>query len=326
MKLLSWTCGLLLLAAASLLMGKYPMDYAALLGGKERFPGSAEAAIKVIVHSRLPRVLSAVLVGSCLSAAGAVYQGVFRNPLVSPDILGASAGSAFGAALAILMGLTIKGVEALSFVAGLAAVALTWLVASFVSKNRSSLVLILSGILVSTVFTSFLSLVKFLADPFSKLPDITFWLLGSLSAVNMSDTLFVLGCAAAGLAPLLVIRWKINVLSLNEEEARSLGLNTRVYKLIVVASATLVTSAAVSICGLIGWVGLVVPHIVRIVFGPNYTTLVTASVVLGGMYLLVVDTVARNALSIEIPLGIPTAIVGAPFFLYLMRKAEREWA
>lgn len=327
MKLLWWTLGLLALIAIALLSGKYSIDYRVLLTGA---PAGADqdldTAKAVILHSRLPRVLAALVIGSCLSAAGAAYQGIFRNPMVSPDMLGASAGSAFGAALGILMGYTIRGVEMVSFGAGITAVALTLVISSSVSRSRSPLVLILSGILVSTVFTSLLSLVKFLADPYSKLPDITFWLLGSLAAVSMSDALFVSATAGAGLVPLFILRWRINLLSLTDDEARSLGVSTRVYQVIMIACATLITSSAVAVCGLIGWVGLVVPHIVRLVFGPNYGTLMTASLVVGGMYLLAVDTVARQALSLEVPLGIPTAMIGAPFLVYLMRRAEREWA
>ncbi|HOA07566.1 MAG TPA: iron ABC transporter permease [Spirochaetota bacterium] len=326
MKLFVWICVLILLSSTALLVGKYPVNFISLISGNGASPEDINTFKMIIINSRLPRILSALLIGGCLSAAGAVYQGIFRNPMVSPDMLGASSGSAFGAALAILFRFSIKGVEALSFASGIAAVAITWTISSTVSKARSSLVLILSGILVSTVFTSLLSLVKFTADPYSKLPDITFWLLGNLSAVSLSDTVFVSGCALLGFIPLFLIRWKINVLSLSEDEARALGMNTRAYRLIIIACATLMTSAAVSVCGLIGWVGLVVPHIVRMIFGPDYKTLVTASIVIGGIYLLTVDTLARYVLSIEIPLGILTAIIGAPFFIYLMTKSERGWS
>jgi len=222
MKLFVWICVLILLSSTALLVGKYPVNFISLISGNGASPEDINTFKMIIINSRLPRILSALLIGGCLSAAGAVYQGIFRNPMVSPDMLGASSGSAFGAALAILFRFSIKGVEALSFASGIAAVAITWTISSTVSKARSSLVLILSGILVSTVFTSLLSLVKFTADPYSKLPDITFWLLGNLSAVSLSDTVFVSGCALLGFIPLFLIRWKINVLSLSEDEARAL--------------------------------------------------------------------------------------------------------
>jgi iron complex transport system permease protein len=317
-------CGLALIVAfiISLANGRHGFDLLFVLEGRD---GKLTEALEILRYSRLPRSLAAVLVGACLSIAGAAFQALFRNPLVSPDMLGASAGSALGAALGILLGYGVFGVETLAFVLGIGAVSGTWLVATSVSRERSPLVLILSGILVSTVFTSLLSLVKFLADPYSKLPDITFWLLGSLSAINLDEVLLLAVCAAVGIAPLLYLRWRLNVLSLNEEEARALGINTGMLRLVVIASATLATSAAVSICGLIGWVGLLVPHASRLIFGPDYATLLIASIVIGAIFLLLVDTFARSAMSLEVPLGIPIALFGAPGFFLLLRRAERGW-
>lgn len=323
MKLLLGALALVLVFVTSLAVGRYEFTLHSLV---DRHDSGFAMALQVVGYSRLPRSIAAVLVGACLSVAGASYQAIFRNPLVSPDMLGASAGSALGAALGILLGFGVVGVETLAFVSGISAVAATWLVATLASRERTPLLLILSGILVSTVFTSLLSLVKFLADPYSKLPDITFWLLGSLSAVNLTEASMLAVCASIGITPLLLMRWRLNILSLNEEEARALGMSTSVLRLIVIACATLATSAAVSVCGLIGWVGLIVPHASRLLFGPDYGTLLIASLLMGAIYLVAVDTLSRSVMPLEVPLGIPIAVLGAPIFFLLLRQSEKGWA
>ncbi len=325
-RLVPWTVALVVVFVSSLLLGRY--DLRLLLDGADAAVGH-ERWLRfgdLVLHARLPRSLAAAVVGACLSIAGASFQSIFRNPLVSPDMLGASAGSAFGAALAIVLGFGIFGVQALAFGSGIVAVLAAGLVSSSLGTGKGPLQLILSGLLVSAVFTSLLSLVKFLADPYSKLPDITFWLLGSLSAVNLREALLLAGCSVLGIVPLLFLRWKLNLLSLTEEEARSLGVNTQHLRIVVVAAATLITSAAVAVCGLIGWVGLIVPHTCRLLFGPNNATLLGGCVVMGALYLLGVDTAARCALPLEVPLGIPIALLGAPYFAMLLRRSDLGWA
>ena len=327
---------LVLLAVAligSLALGRYSIgltDLAATLL-PSIFPASAgsDAATfaTVVYQVRLPRVLAAVIIGAALAGAGTAYQGVFRNPMVSPDILGASAGAGFGAALAILLSLPGAGVQLFAFAFGIGAVAISWLVSMrFGRGNGVAVVLILSGMVVSTLFTSFLSMTKFVADPDSKLPAITFWLMGSLASVSPRDTLLVgIPVLVCGI-PLLLLRWRLNVLSLGEEEARALGVDTRRLRLLVIVLATVMTASSIAVCGMVGWVGLKIPHLSRMLVGPEHGRLLPVALVLGGLYLLLIDDLARNLTSVEIPLGILTSLVGAPFFLWLMAKGRKTWA
>ena len=278
----------------------------------------------VVFNVRIPRIMAAVLVGAALSGAGAAYQGMFKNPLVSPDILGASAGAGFGASLAFFLSLSVFGTQALSFCLGLFAVLFAYLVGSRV-RHDPLLALVLAGILISSVFSAATSLLKYVADPYDKLPAITFWLMGGLSSMTMHDLKLALIPIFLGAVPLYLVRWKINVLALGEEEAQALGLNTGRLKLLVVFCATLMTAASVSISGIIGWVGLLVPHIARMLVGPNYRVLLPTSFLVGGIFLLLVDNLARNIAAIEVPLGILTALVGAPFFIYLISRRRGGW-
>lgn len=278
----------------------------------------------VVFEVRLPRILAAMAVGAALSASGAAYQGMFKNPLVSPDILGASAGAAFGAALAIYYSWNITGIEVSAFLFGLMAVLLAYYLSRKI-RHDPMLALVLAGILIGTLFTSFTSLIKYLADPYDKLPAITFWLMGSLAAVTPKDIATAAVPMFIGGLPLYLLRWRINVLSLGDEEAQALGLETGRLRLVVILCSTLMTAAAVSISGLVGWVGLIVPHLARMIVGPNYKVLLPASLFLGGAYLLLVDDLARTAASVEIPLGILTSLIGAPFFIYLLLRSKRGW-
>lgn len=279
----------------------------------------------VVFQVRLPRIIAAMMVGASLAAAGAAYQGMFKNPLVSPDILGASAGAGFGAALAIYYSFSIVGIQISSFLFGLAAVLLAYYVSSRI-RHDPMLALVLSGILIGTLFTAGTSLLKYIADPYDKLPAITYWLMGSLAAIAPRDVLSVMVPMLAGLLPLYLLRWRLNVLSLGEEEARALGIDTGILKLTVIICSTLMTAAAVSICGVIGWVGLLVPHLARMVVGPNFKVLLPASILIGSSYLLLVDDLARIMAAVEIPLGILTSLIGAPFFLYLLQHSRRGWS
>jgi iron complex transport system permease protein len=280
----------------------------------------------VLLQVRFPRILAGVLIGAGLATSGAAYQGLFRNPMVSPDILGASAGAGFGAASGILLGFGIVGIECMSFAFGLAAVLLTCAAAGRLARSGDPiLTLVLVGILVGSIFTALVSLAKYVADPYSKLPAITFWLMGSLAAIHVRDVEFALAPMLVGLVPLVLLRWNLNVLSFGEEEARALGAATGKLRWIIILCATLLTASAVSVAGMVGWVGLVIPHLARMIVGPDYRVLLPASLLLGGTYMLLVDDLARTILSTEIPLGILTSLVGAPFFLYLLMRAQRGW-
>lgn len=281
----------------------------------------------VFFNIRLPRIASAMLIGAGLSVAGASYQGVFKNPMVSPDILGASAGAGFGAALGILFSFNTIEIQIISFIFGIAAVTLTYLISSIVGKKSNEiLTLILSGMVISTLFQAFLSLIKYVADPTSKLPAITFWLMGSLSSINNKDLELLIFPISLGLIPLMLIRWKLNVLSFGDEEAKSMGIDTSKIRFIVIFCSTIMTAAVVSISGMIGWVGLVIPHLSRMLVGPDYKKLIPTSMVIGACFLLIVDNLSRSMFSMELPIGILTSIIGAPFFIYLLMSGKKGWS
>ena len=276
-----------------------------------------DGAEKVLFAVRLPRIAAAVLVGAALSVAGVSYQGMFRNPMVSPDILGASTGAGFGAAVAILLGAGYAGISVAAFICGLFAVLLAYLV-SRLGRTNQTVAMILAGMMVSSLFSAGTSYIKLVADTQQQLPAITYWLMGSLSSIKQRDVLFLLIPFVLGLVPLLALRWRMNLLTVGEEEAQAIGVNTTLLRLIVIVCATLLTSASVAVSGMIGWVGLVIPHFSRMLFGYDYRRLLPASALFGGAFLLVVDDIARLATAGEIPLGILTAFVGAPLFLYLI--------
>ena len=273
----------------------------------------------VILQIRLPRILLACLVGACLSAAGATYQGVFQNPMAAPDLLGAASGAAFGAALGIILGANKNTVTLLAFFFSLLTVVLVYLVA-LRAPGKRSMNLILSGIMIGSLFSSATSYIKLVADPGDQLPAITYWLMGSLSSARLSDVSYAILPIAIGMVPLLLLRWKINLLTLGDNEARSMGINADRLRLAMVLCATLVTATAISISGMIGWVGLIVPHLCRRIFGNDYRWLMPSSVLAGALFLLLVDNLSRNLMATEIPIGILTSLIGAPFFLYLMMR------
>jgi len=275
-----------------------------------------------VVNIRLPRILIACLVGCSLSAAGAAYQGVFQNPMASPDILGASSGAAFGAALAILFGAGSRMITVSAFLFSIVTVLLVFLIASRAPGLRV-VNLILAGIMIGSLFSAGTSYIKLVADPSNQLPAITYWLMGSLSGSKLQTVVYAFVPMALGLIPLFLLRWRINILTLGDEEARALGVNTNVLRLIVIVCSTLVTAASISVGGMIGWVGLVIPHLARKLVGSNYRYLMPASMLAGAAFLLLVDDVSRNLLAVEIPIGILTAFVGAPFFIYLICRREK---
>jgi iron complex transport system permease protein len=278
----------------------------------------------VVFQIRLPRILGAAMTGSALALAGVIYQSIFRNPMVSPGILGVSSGAGFGAALGILMSMNLCGVQGMAFLFGTAAVAMTCLLSRMLSRDDDSIImLILVGMVISAVFAALISFTKYVADPDDKLPAITYWLMGSLSAVTMKDVQFILWPLLLGTIPLFLLRWKLNILSFSDDEAKSLGVNTELLRVVIIICSTAITSSAISISGIIGWVGLIIPHICRSITGPDHRKLVPFSMVAGAIYLMAMDTLARTAISVEIPLGIITALMGAPFFLFLMYRKRR---
>jgi iron complex transport system permease protein len=281
-----------------------------------------EAMEKTVISIRLPRILTACLVGCSLSAAGAAFQGVFKNPMASPDILGASSGAAFGAALAILLGVSTQFITIFAFVSSILTVALVFLIAQRAPGQRT-VNLILAGIMVGSLFSAGTSYLKLVADPSNQLPAITYWLMGSLSGVRLSSILPAAIPMAAGLVPLLLLRWRLNLLSLGESEARALGVNTDLLRAVLILCATLITAASISVSGVIGWVGLVIPHLCRKLIGSDNRGLLPCSMLVGASFLLLVDDVSRNLLATEIPIGILTAVIGAPFFIWLLLRKEK---
>ena len=272
-----------------------------------------------VLNVRLPRILLACLVGCGLSAAGTGYQTVFQNPMAAPDILGASSGACFGAALAILTGQGAVMITVFAFLASLLSVALVYLVGNHTRGNRV-VNLLLAGIMVGSLFSACTSYIKLVADPTNQLPQITYWLMGSLSGTRMGTVRFAAVCMAVGLVPLLLLRWRMNLLTLSPDEARAMGVHTDRLRLAVILSSTVLTAAAVSVSGMIGWVGLVIPHLSRRIVGSDCRRLMPMSCLFGAAFLLLVDNMARCLTATEIPIGILTAFVGAPFFIYLMVK------
>lgn len=310
-------------ALVALTIGPFRLSLSEVLAA---LTGQAEGQAEVVIWNiRLPRVLAAMLVGAALAAAGASYQVLFRNPLVSPDILGVSSGAALGAVCGIFLSLPIVAIQGAAFLGGLGAVALVIFVAQAVRGVDQTLVLVLTGVVMGALAGAATSLLKVMADPYDQLPAITFWLLGSLASTTAPDLGPVLPAVVVGLVPLILLRWRINLLSLGDDEARALGVDAPRLRLVVIAAATLITASVVAIAGVVGWVGLVIPHIARMIVGPSFATLLPVAAMLGAGYLLLVDTLCRTLGTVEIPLGILTAVLGAPFFLWLLARGRRGW-
>lgn len=277
----------------------------------------------VVFEVRLPRVILAMMVGCSLSVSGAVYQCVFKNPMASPNILGTSSGAGLGTALAIIFSFGAVYTQMISFAFGLLAVAITYAISAKIGRRGNLiLVFVLTGILVSTVFQALISLVKYTADPYEKLPAITFWLMGSLSTAGKNDILIILVPFLLGIVPLFLMRWRLNILSLGDNDVKCLGIDVRNLRLIVIGCSTLLTASCVSVAGIIGWVGLIVPHIARMLVGSNFIALLPSSALIGATYLLLIDDAARGIFKAEIPLSILTALIGAPYFIYLLVKTK----
>ncbi|WP_278548942.1 FecCD family ABC transporter permease [Cloacibacillus evryensis] len=314
----------LLVAAplAAVTAGRFPLSLTETLSVLLPWLGGAEPpqmVRDVILNIRLPRILLAMLAGAGLGVAGGAFQALFSNPLATPDTLGVATGASFGAVLGILMGLPSFLVQLSALAAGLAAVALV----VFVSRVRGSssvIMMILAGMVVSALFSALVSLVKYIADPQDVLPSITFWLMGSLSGTTRASLAMGAPLIAAGMAVIWLFRWKLNAMTLSEDEAVSLGINVKRIRLLVITGAAMITASVVSMCGLIGWVGLLIPHAARMIFGNDNRSVVPASMALGALFMLAIDTAARSLAASEIPASILTAVIGAPFFIFLLRK------
>jgi iron complex transport system permease protein len=310
------------LALVALTLGRFPLslaDVLAVLTAQEAAP----AATQVVWNVRIPRIVGALLVGVALACAGAAFQQMFRNPLVAPDTLGVSAGAALGAIGGIFLGLSVVAIQALAFGGGLVAVALVWLIASRMRALDPLVTLILTGIVVAGLIGAGISLLKYLADPYNQLPAITFWLLGSLASFARQDMLASAGPIVVAVLALWLVRWRVNLLTLDEDEARALGIAVAVLRGYVICAATLATATAVAFSGIIGWVGLVIPHCARLLVGPEFTRLLPVSALLGAAFMLAVDTLGRTMAVIEIPPGVLTAVVGSPVFVYLLARMRR---
>ena len=315
---------LVVLCLLSFVWGRYdvPLDEVVRILLSRVFPLSQTWTDNMAIavwNVRMPRILLACLVGCALSAAGAGYQTVFQNPMAAPDILGASSGACFGAALAILTGQGTVMITVFAFLASLLTVVLVYLIGSHTRGSRVVSIL-LAGVMVSSLFSAGTSFIKLVADPSNQLPAITYWLMGSLSGTRLKDVGFALIPMVIGSAPLLLLRWRINILTLGDEEAATLGVNTGALRLVVILCATFLTAASVAVSGMIGWVGLVIPHLSRKLVGNDCRYLLPSSMIMGALFLLLVDDISRNLLTTEIPIGILTAFIGAPFFIYLMTR------
>ena len=309
-------------------MGRYslsvPETIEVLLGGIKD-AANQDMAYTVIYNIRLPRIILAILVGAGLACSGAAFQGLFTNPLATPDTLGVASGASFGAVLALMFDANLVVVQIMALVFGLLACLVTYNI-SRIKGSSSVVMIVLAGMVVSAMFEAFVSLVKYVADPQDKLPSITYWLMGSMSSASYKTLLLGAPFIVTGLVILFALRWRLNILSLQEDEAKSMGMNIKLMRLLVILAASLITSSCVSMCGQVGWVGLLIPHVARMLLGSDNKTVIPVSISLGAVFMLVMDTVARSMTAAEIPLSILTAIIGAPFFIGLLRKTGGVWA
>ncbi|MDR2398425.1 MAG: iron ABC transporter permease [Spirochaetaceae bacterium] len=317
----------ILLATALLIsfsLGRYPIPLRALIARLGGVPFASPRMEAVFFSVRAPRIILSCLVGTSLAAAGVSYQGVFQNPLAAPDILGASSGAATGASLAILLRLPGYCVPLFAFCGSLSTIALVLIIGNR-TQGKRTVGLILAGLMVSSLHSAANAFIKLVADPNKVLPEIVYWLMGSLAKTKPQDLGLVLIPMTLGLIPLFIFRWRINLLTLSEEEAQSMGVPVRTLRTVVILCSTLVTASAVSVSGIIGWAGLVIPHVARRLVGNNYQALMPVSMLFGALFLLTMDNVSRNLFATEIPLGLLTSLVGGPFFLWLITRKRAPW-
>ncbi|HEY2815595.1 MAG TPA: iron ABC transporter permease [Casimicrobiaceae bacterium] len=317
---------LLLLVVVALGSGHYPIapGEIARIVGRRLFGGEGTGTADAVVWQiRMPRVAVAALVGAALAAAGTAYQHLFRNPLVAPDTLGVSSGAALGAVLGIFLSAGFIAIELAAFAGGLAAVAVVMLIASRLTAHEPLVTLILTGVVVASLLGAAISLIKYLADPYNQLPAITFWLMGSFAAASSHEFWSLIPAVVVALIVLFALAWRINLLALPDDEARALGVHTTMLRAVVIAAATLATAASVAVAGIIGWIGLVVPHMARLLVGPEFSRLLPVAAIFGAAFLLAIDTIARTIAPIEVPPGILTAVVGTPVFIALLARSRR---
>lgn len=322
---------LLLVAVISLLWGQYPIDFETFKGyvAYKCFGGAGSETYvlldNILLQIRLPRILLAILIGASLAVSGAAFQAMFVNPLVSPGILGVLAGASFGAAVGMLISEEWFVVQILAFVFGFVAVAVAVLIGGMVTNSRSTIMLVLGGVISGSLFTALLSVVKYVADPYSTLPAIVYWLMGSLTMADLDGVLLVSIPMLLSIAGLVFMSRYFDLLSLGDEEARALGVNVPMVRMGAILLATLASSLSVVMAGIIGWVGLIIPHIVRLAVGPSHRLLIPLSAIVGGIFLLLADSVSRLALSVEIPIGILTSLIGIPVFIIVLKNARAAW-
>lgn len=324
---------LFILAILSLLWGQYPIDFptfmsylnAKLFGESSMDESTFKLIDNIVTEIRLPRVILAILIGAALATSGAVFQAMFVNPLVSPGILGVLAGASFGAALGMLLSEHWFIVQILAFIFGFIAVAFAILIGSMVTSSRSTVMLVLGGVISGSLFTSLLSVIKYVADPYSTLPAIVYWLMGSLSMAEFNEILFVGTPILLSILGMVFMGKYFDILSLGDEEAKALGINVKAIRIIAIILATLASSLSVVMAGIIGWIGLIIPHIIRMAIGPSHRLLIPLSAVVGGAFLLLADAISRLALSVEIPIGILTSLIGIPIFIIVLKNARAAW-
>lgn len=309
-------------------IGRYPVKIFEVINVilNKIFYGTSSNGINetIIWNIRIPRILCAILVGAGISTSGALFQGLLKNPMVSPDILGATQASAFGVAFGILISLNFYWITTVSFFCGIVSVFITYTLSKIFRSDRV-LGLILTGIMIGSLFSSGISFIKLVADTDNQLPSITYWLMGSLASVGFTDIKFIFIPIVIGLIVSNLYKYEINIFTMGEDEAKTLGVNTEKVRFIIIFFATLMTASSVSVTGVIGWIGLIIPHFSRLIFGDNYKYVIPASGLLGATFLVFVDILCRNLTTAEIPVGIVTSFIGAPIFLYLIYKKGREY-
>ncbi|MDN5903390.1 MAG: iron ABC transporter permease [Corynebacterium casei] len=319
--------GVVAVMVISLMLGRYTLGLSEIYNALwYRVYGLSfgEPVDSIVFNLRLPRILLAALAGAALACSGAAFQSLFGNPLATPDTLGVTAGASVGAVLGILWNLPLIGMQLMSLLAGIATIFLTIMIAK--SKRGVGIVmLILSGVIVGALANAVISILKYVADPNEKLPQITYWLMGSLAGANLRSLAIGTPFILLGIITILVLRWRLNILALGDDEARASGMNVRFVRALVIVAATLTTASVVSMCGQVGWVGLLIPHCARMLCGNNNRFVVPISLLLGAIFLVVIDTLARSVSEAEIPISVLTALVGAPFFIYLLRKTGGGW-
>lgn len=326
--LVALALGVVAVMLLSLMLGRYTLSWSDIYNSFwYRIYGMSfgEPIDSIVFNLRLPRILLAALAGAALACSGAAFQSLFGNPLATPDTLGVTAGASVGAVLGILWNLPLIGMQLMSLVAGIGTIFLTIMIAKS-KKGVGTVMLILSGVIVGALANAVISILKYVADPNEKLPQITYWLMGSLAGANLRSLAIGTPFILLGIITILVLRWRLNILALGDDEARAAGMNVRLVRGMVIVAATLTTASVVSMCGQVGWVGLLIPHCARMICGNNSRFVVPISLLLGAMFLVLIDTLARSVSEAEIPISVLTALVGAPFFIYLLRKTGGGWS